>query len=68
MSHFHKTLQGRFFGEYLQFTQGIFDAYCQSKDMADFHNLQGKLETITLINIQKEIPLTYLIPYLWIIW
>ena len=26
-------------------TEGIFDIYCQSKDMADFHNLERKTET-----------------------
>ena len=28
--------------------EGIFDVYGQSKDMADFHNLQGTLEARTL--------------------
>ena len=27
---------------------GIFDIYCQSKDMTDYHNLQGKLESMAL--------------------
>ena len=33
-----------------KFAQGIFDIYCQlqSKDMTDFHNLQGKLVPVTL--------------------
>ena len=28
--------------------EGIIDTYCQSKDMADFVNLQGKLEPTIL--------------------
>ena len=31
-----------------KFTQGIFHIYHRSKDTADFHNLQGKLELVTL--------------------
>ena len=27
----------------LKITHGIFDIYCQSKDMTDFRNLHGKL-------------------------
>ena len=30
-----------------KFKEGIFDIYCQSMDVADFHNLQDKLEAIT---------------------
>ena len=29
----------------------ILDMDCQSKDMADFHNLKGKLESLALSNI-----------------
>ena len=28
--------------------QRIFDIYCQSKDVADFHNVKDKLEAVTL--------------------
>ena len=31
-----------------KFTEGLFDIYFHSKDMEDFHNLQGKLEPVTL--------------------
>ena len=30
------------------FAEGTFDIYCQSKDITDFHNLQGKLEPMPL--------------------
>ena len=30
-----------------RFTQGIFDIYCPSEDMADFLNSQGKLGPLT---------------------
>ena len=32
-------------------TQGIFDIYCQSKTIADFYNLEGKLKPLTLIHM-----------------
>ena len=32
--------------EALVFTQGIFNIHCPSEDMADFSNLQGKLEPL----------------------
>ena len=51
-SDFDETLQGRSFDKYLQTVEGIFYIYCQSKDMADFLNLRGKLEPPTLINIK----------------
>ena len=35
----------------VKFTGGIFGTYCQSKDVAGFHNLQGKLEPVTLIKV-----------------
>ena len=34
-----------------KFTQEIFEMYCESKDMADFHNLQGKIEPLTFLNM-----------------
>ena len=37
-----------------KFTQGIFDSYYQCKDMAGFHNLQGKLEPVTLKHFSKQ--------------
>ena len=30
------------------FAEETFDIYCQSKDITDFHNLQGKLEPMLL--------------------
>ena len=30
-----------------KFTEGTFDIYHSNKDMADYHNLQGKLEPMT---------------------
>ena len=30
------------------FAEGTFGIYCQSKDITDFHNLQGKLEPMSL--------------------
>ena len=42
---FHETLKQRYLLVNISnFTQGIFYSYRQSKDMADFHNLQGILE------------------------
>ena len=32
----------------LNFAEGSFDIYCQSKDITEFHNLQGKLELMPL--------------------
>ena len=41
---FRETSEGICASEHLRFRQGIFDNCCQSKDLADFHNLQGRLE------------------------
>ena len=45
---FHETLQTEFTGEYIEFYRRILDIYCQSKDVEQFLNLQGKLEPLTL--------------------
>ena len=55
-SYFHETLQGIFSGKYLQIAQGIFDIYCQSKDMTDYYNLQGKLDPVTLQETVLALP------------
>ena len=39
-----KLWKGDLLVNIFKFTQEIFSIYCQSKDMADSHNLQGKLE------------------------
>ena len=43
-SDVHGTLQGRLSDEYLRIHRRDFRDLLQSKDMADFLNLQGKLE------------------------
>ena len=48
-SNFHETLQGEASGEYLKIHGRDFDIHDKSKDMADFLNLQGKLEPLTII-------------------
>ena len=46
---FHETLQRRSAGRYVQSVhRAFFDIYCQSKDMAEFLILQGKLKPLTL--------------------
>ena len=35
-------------------TEENFDVYCQSKDMADFHGLQGKLEPLRAKEITER--------------
>ena len=45
-SDFHETLQEVSACEYLQvYREFFFNIFCQSKDMADFHALQGKLKS-----------------------
>ena len=38
-----------------KFIEVIFEIYCQSNDMADFLNLQGKLEHATLNNVKRQV-------------
>ena len=47
-SDFHETLQRRLLVTVFKSVKGIFDLYCESKDMADLLNLQRKLELLTL--------------------
>ena len=47
-SYFHETLQEGSTGKYFQICRRVFDTYCQSKDMADFLNIQGELEPLAL--------------------
>ena len=35
--------------DYLESIEGIFDIFCPNEDMADFRDLQGKLEPLTFI-------------------
>ena len=41
----------------LKLTEEIFYSYCQSEDMEDFHNLQGKLVPLTLSRAAKAEPI-----------
>ena len=47
-SNFHETVEGRSAGEYLQFHSRDFQIYGQSKDVADYQNLQRKVEFSSL--------------------
>ena len=44
-------------------TESVFDVYCQSKGMADFHILQGKLEPTTLKNFKIKLAAGVLFDY-----
>ena len=46
------------------FIKRIFDIYCQGKDLADFHNLQCKLEPVTLNLRSPKNSLKYNIAFL----
>ena len=56
MLDFQETLQARSCSKYLQIHRRNFR--CQSKDLADFLNLQGKLESMTLNFPKRTVNLT----------
>ena len=52
-SDFHETFQGSSTSGYIQIQSRDFDIFCPSKDMPDFLNLQGKLDSPTLMKANE---------------